>query len=127
TIMQHAFDLSQTGFIALAALAGLAIGRWLILLTHRLARMMKQEWQAHCPNSGQYMTNTTLINGFDKLRTVKGVADEFASRETLRANSKYLSMQPNLAISLLPVDILLYVERLTTNGNGRMLPLEKKG
>ena len=73
------------------------------------------------------MTNTTLINGFDKLRTVKGVADEFASRETLRANSKYLSMQPNLAISLLPVDILVYVGRLTTNGNGRMLPMEKKG
>lgn len=99
-MIQHAFDVPQTWFIALAALTGLAIGGWLTLLTHRLPRMMKREWQAHCPNAGQYMTNTTLIDGFDKLRTVKGVADEFASRETLRANSKYLIMQPNLAISL---------------------------
>jgi hypothetical protein len=29
--MQHAFDLSHTGFIALAAVAGLAMGGWLTL------------------------------------------------------------------------------------------------
>ena len=49
--MQHAFDLPQTGFIALATLAGLAMGGWLTLLTHRLPRMMEREWQAHCSNA----------------------------------------------------------------------------
>lgn len=49
--MQHAFDVPQTWFIALAALTGLAIGGWLTLLTHQLPRMMKREWQAHCPNA----------------------------------------------------------------------------
>jgi len=35
-------------------------------------------------------------------------------------------MQPNLAISLLPVDILAYLGSLTTNRNELMLLMEKK-
>ncbi|MGY6268402.1 prepilin peptidase [Achromobacter denitrificans] len=46
--MRHVFDLPAGLFIALAALAGLAVGNWLTLLTHRLPRMMEQEWQAQC-------------------------------------------------------------------------------
>ena len=44
----QAFDPPQSLFLALAALAGLAVGGWLTLLTHRLPRMMEREWQAHC-------------------------------------------------------------------------------
>ncbi len=46
--MRHVFDLPLGVFIGLAALAGLFVGNWLTLLTHRLPRMMEQEWQAHC-------------------------------------------------------------------------------
>ena len=51
SIMQPIFDLPHTGFIALA---GLAMGGWLTLLTHRLPRMMEREWQAHCPNTDHH-------------------------------------------------------------------------
>ncbi len=46
--MRHVFDLPLGLFIGLAALAGLAVGNWLTVLTHRLPRMMEQEWQAQC-------------------------------------------------------------------------------
>ncbi|QKH36335.1 prepilin peptidase [Achromobacter pestifer] len=46
--MRHVFDLPVGVFIGLAALAGLFVGNWLTVLTHRLPRMMEQEWQAHC-------------------------------------------------------------------------------
>ena len=46
-------DLPQLSFLALAALAGLAVGGWLTLLTHRLPRMMEREWQAHCQESAE--------------------------------------------------------------------------
>ncbi|CAB5516113.1 Type 4 prepilin-like proteins leader peptide-processing enzyme [Achromobacter anxifer] len=49
--MRHVFDLPLGVFIALAALAGLFVGNWLTLLTHRLPRMMEQEWQAHCQDA----------------------------------------------------------------------------
>ncbi|MGS1110368.1 prepilin peptidase [Achromobacter anxifer] len=59
--MRHVFDLPVGVFIGLAALAGLFVGNWLTLLTHRLPRMMEQEWQAHCqeasgkpPAAGRY-------------------------------------------------------------------------
>ena len=42
TAMWQAFDLPQSLFLALAALAGLAVGGWLTLLTHRLPRMMER-------------------------------------------------------------------------------------
>ena len=45
TAMWQAFDLPQSLFLALAALAGLAVGGWLTLLTHRLPRMMERECQ----------------------------------------------------------------------------------
>jgi leader peptidase (prepilin peptidase)/N-methyltransferase len=48
TAMRHVFDLPLGLFIGLAALAGLAVGNWLTVLTHRLPRMMEQEWQAQC-------------------------------------------------------------------------------
>jgi len=48
TAMRHVFDLPLGVFIGLAALAGLFVGNWLTVLTHRLPRMMEQEWQAHC-------------------------------------------------------------------------------
>jgi len=51
SIMQHAFDLPQTWFIAMAALVGLTMGVWLTRLTHRLPRRMEHKWQAHCPNT----------------------------------------------------------------------------
>lgn len=53
TAMWQAFDLPQSLFLALAALAGLAVGGWLTLLTHRLPRMMEREWQAHCQESAE--------------------------------------------------------------------------
>ncbi|EHK64709.1 prepilin peptidase [Achromobacter arsenitoxydans] len=46
--MWHVFDMPLGVFIGLAALAGLFIGSWLTLLTHRLPRMMEREWQAQC-------------------------------------------------------------------------------
>ncbi|CAB3928268.1 Type 4 prepilin-like proteins leader peptide-processing enzyme [Achromobacter anxifer] len=49
--MRHVFDLPLGVFIGLAALAGLFVGNWLTLLTHRLPRMMEQEWQAHCQDA----------------------------------------------------------------------------
>ncbi|WP_454693048.1 prepilin peptidase [Achromobacter aegrifaciens] len=59
--MRHVFDLPLGIFIGLAALAGLLVGNWLTALTHRLPRMMEQEWQAHCqeaagkqPAAGRY-------------------------------------------------------------------------
>jgi len=59
--MRHVFDLPLGVFIGLAALAGLFVGNWLTALTHRLPRMMEQEWQAHCqeaagkpPAAGRY-------------------------------------------------------------------------
>ncbi|MGB3435944.1 prepilin peptidase [Achromobacter sp.] len=59
--MRHVFDLPLGVFIGLAALAGLFVGNWLTVLTHRLPRMMEQEWQAHCqeaagkpPAAGRY-------------------------------------------------------------------------
>lgn len=59
--MRHVFDLPLGAFIGLAALAGLFVGNWLTVLTHRLPRMMEQEWQAHCqeasgkpPAAGRY-------------------------------------------------------------------------
>ncbi|MBR8654615.1 prepilin peptidase [Achromobacter sp. Marseille-Q0513] len=51
--MWQAFDLPQSLFLVLAALAGLAVGGWLTLLTHRLPRMMEREWQAHCQESAE--------------------------------------------------------------------------
>ena len=42
TAMWQAFDPPQSLFLALAALAGLAVGGWLTLLTHRLPRMMER-------------------------------------------------------------------------------------
>ena len=42
TAMWQTFDLPQSLFLALAALAGLAVGGWLTLLTHRLPRMMER-------------------------------------------------------------------------------------
>ena len=53
TAMWQAFDPPQSLFLALAALAGLAVGGWLTLLTHRLPRMMEREWQAHCQESAE--------------------------------------------------------------------------
>lgn len=49
--MRHVFDLPLGVFIGLAALAGLFVGSWLTVLTHRLPRMMEQEWQAHCQDA----------------------------------------------------------------------------
>mgnify|MGYP002651845796 CR=1 FL=1 len=57
--MRYVFDLPPGLFIVLAALAGLAVGNWLTLLTHRLPRMMEQEWQAHCQEAaGQARTES---------------------------------------------------------------------
>ncbi|MDH0092789.1 A24 family peptidase [Achromobacter mucicolens] len=46
--MWQALDLSLGVFIGAAALAGLFVGNWLTVLTHRLPRMMEREWQAQC-------------------------------------------------------------------------------
>lgn len=46
--MWHVFDFPLGAFIGAAALAGLFVGSWLTLLTHRLPRMMEREWQAQC-------------------------------------------------------------------------------
>ncbi|CAB3899369.1 Type 4 prepilin-like proteins leader peptide-processing enzyme [Achromobacter animicus] len=48
TPMWHVFDLPFGVFIGVAALAGLFVGNWLTVLTHRLPRMMEREWQAQC-------------------------------------------------------------------------------
>lgn len=44
----HVFPLPLAWFVALAALAGLAVGGWLTRVTHRLPRIMEREWQAQC-------------------------------------------------------------------------------
>ncbi len=46
--MWQVFDLPLGVFIGMAALAGLFVGNWLTVLTHRLPRMMEREWQAQC-------------------------------------------------------------------------------
>ncbi|PTX07625.1 prepilin peptidase [Achromobacter mucicolens] len=46
--MWQVFDLPLGVFIGVAALAGLFVGNWLTVLTHRLPRMMEREWQAQC-------------------------------------------------------------------------------
>lgn len=48
TAMWQTFDLPLGVFIGAAALAGLFVGNWLTVLTHRLPRMMEREWQAQC-------------------------------------------------------------------------------
>lgn len=56
--MRHVFDLPLGLFIGLAALAGLAVGNWLTTLTHRLPRMMEQEWQAQCQEAAGHARST---------------------------------------------------------------------
>ncbi|MCP2518250.1 A24 family peptidase [Achromobacter mucicolens] len=46
--MWQILDLPLGVFIGAAALAGLFVGNWLTVLTHRLPRMMEREWQAQC-------------------------------------------------------------------------------
>ena len=46
--MWQVFDMPAGVFIGVAALAGLFVGNWLTVLTHRLPRMMECEWQAQC-------------------------------------------------------------------------------
>lgn len=46
--MWQVFDLPLGVFVGVAALAGLFVGNWLTVLTHRLPRMMEREWQAQC-------------------------------------------------------------------------------
>ncbi|MGN6660564.1 MAG: prepilin peptidase, partial [Achromobacter mucicolens] len=46
--MWRILDLPLGVFIGAAALAGLFVGNWLTVLTHRLPRMMEREWQAQC-------------------------------------------------------------------------------
>ncbi|KXJ65276.1 peptidase A24 [Achromobacter xylosoxidans] len=46
--MWQNLDLPLGVFIGAAALAGLFVGNWLTVLTHRLPRMMEREWQAQC-------------------------------------------------------------------------------
>lgn len=46
--MWHVFDIPFGAFLGMAALAGLFVGNWLTVLTHRLPRMMEREWQAQC-------------------------------------------------------------------------------
>lgn len=46
--MHQVFDMPLWIFIGIAALAGLAVGNWLTVLTYRLPRMMEREWQAQC-------------------------------------------------------------------------------
>jgi leader peptidase (prepilin peptidase) / N-methyltransferase len=48
TAMWRILDLPLGVFIGAAALAGLFVGNWLTVLTHRLPRMMEREWQAQC-------------------------------------------------------------------------------
>jgi len=48
TAMWQILDLPLGVFIGAAALAGLFVGNWLTVLTHRLPRMMEREWQAQC-------------------------------------------------------------------------------
>ncbi len=48
TAMWQVFDLPLGVFVGVAALAGLFVGNWLTVLTHRLPRMMEREWQAQC-------------------------------------------------------------------------------
>lgn len=48
TAMWQILDLPLVVFIGAAALAGLFVGNWLTVLTHRLPRMMEREWQAQC-------------------------------------------------------------------------------
>ncbi len=48
TAMWQTLDLPLGVFIGAAALAGLFVGNWLTVLTHRLPRMMEREWQAQC-------------------------------------------------------------------------------
>lgn len=48
TAMWQNLDLPLGVFIGAAALAGLFVGNWLTVLTHRLPRMMEREWQAQC-------------------------------------------------------------------------------
>ena len=48
TAMWRILDLPLGVFISAAALAGLFVGNWLTVLTHRLPRMMEREWQAQC-------------------------------------------------------------------------------
>ena len=59
--MWQVFDIPAGVFLAMAALAGLFVGNWLTLLTHRLPRMMEREWRAQCldavgqpPPAGRY-------------------------------------------------------------------------
>lgn len=48
TTLWHVFPIPLAWFVALAALAGLAVGSWLTQVTHRLPRLMEREWQAQC-------------------------------------------------------------------------------
>lgn len=48
TAMWQILDLPLGVFNGAAALAGLFVGNWLTVLTHRLPRMMEREWQAQC-------------------------------------------------------------------------------
>ncbi|MFF7398533.1 prepilin peptidase [Achromobacter sp. NPDC008082] len=48
SIVHQVFDMPLWLFIGIAALAGLAVGNWLTVLTYRLPRMMEREWQAQC-------------------------------------------------------------------------------
>ena len=48
TAMWRILDLPLGVFIGAAALAGLFVGNWVTVLTHRLPRMMEREWQAQC-------------------------------------------------------------------------------
>ncbi|MEN5167773.1 A24 family peptidase [Achromobacter kerstersii] len=48
SIVHQVFDMPLGLFIGIAALAGLAVGNWLTVLTYRLPRMMEREWQAQC-------------------------------------------------------------------------------